>query len=108
MREFFAYKIQKRDNGFSLLLNSRKLYQQFLFDAYTMIKAERFSYIHNQQKKVRTDDYLTINQAVNEGNNDGSSIGKRILFPSSFTGLSMHKILFIIYKTILSCNCLQN
>ncbi|KAL7602737.1 hypothetical protein Lser_V15G20400 [Lactuca serriola] len=38
MREFFAYRIQDRDNVFSLILNSRRLFQQFLVDAYTMIE----------------------------------------------------------------------
>lgn len=87
MREFFAYKLQFRDHGYSLLLNSRKLYQQFLVDAYTMIEAERLSYIRKQQKKLRNSDLMTIHEAVNVGNNDGSSIGKRVFLPSSFTGL---------------------
>lgn len=87
MREFFAYKVQIRDGRFSLLLNSRKLYQQYLVDAYTMIEAERLSYIRNQQQKLRSADLSTINDAINQGNNDGSSIGKRVFLPSSFTGM---------------------
>ncbi|CAH1443866.1 unnamed protein product [Lactuca virosa] len=48
MREFFAYRIQDRVNVFSLILNSRRLFQQFLVDAYTMIETERLYYIRNQ------------------------------------------------------------
>lgn len=86
-REFFVYKIQQRHNGFSLLLNSRKLYQQFLVDAYTIIEAKRLSYICNQQQKLRSADLSHINDAISHGNNDGSSIGKRVYLPSSFTGI---------------------
>lgn len=86
MREYFAYKIQERDDGFSLLLNSRKLFQQYLVDAYTMIEAERLSYIRKQQKKLRGANLSVVQQAINAGNTDSSSVGKRIVLPSSFTG----------------------
>ncbi|XP_022019218.1 uncharacterized protein LOC110919252 [Helianthus annuus] len=33
MREFFAFRIQDRHNKFSLILNARRLFQQFLVDA---------------------------------------------------------------------------
>lgn len=34
MREYFAYRIQIRDSGSTVLLQSRKLFQQFLVDGY--------------------------------------------------------------------------
>ncbi|CAH1451756.1 unnamed protein product [Lactuca virosa] len=60
MREFFAYRIQDRVNVFSLILNSRRLFQQFLVDAYTMIETERLYYIRNQQKVLRCESYETL------------------------------------------------
>ncbi|CAH1415051.1 unnamed protein product [Lactuca virosa] len=60
MREFFAYRIQDRVNVFSLILNSRRLFQQFLVDAYTMIETERLYYIRNQQKVLICESYETL------------------------------------------------
>ncbi|XP_022019618.1 uncharacterized protein LOC110919663 [Helianthus annuus] len=55
MREFFSYRIQDRHNKFSLILNARRLFQQFLVDAYTMIESERLNFIRFQQIKLRSD-----------------------------------------------------
>nr|XP_043616291.1 uncharacterized protein LOC122588235 [Erigeron canadensis] len=92
MREYYAYKIQERDNGFSLLLNARKLNQQYMVDVYTMIEAERLSYFRKQQKKFRGSKLSTIQEALKNGNTDGSSVGKRIVLPSSFTGSQRYMV----------------
>ncbi|KAD4585215.1 hypothetical protein E3N88_22816 [Mikania micrantha] len=42
MREFFAFRVQDRVQKFSLILNSRRLFQQFLVDAYTMMRINNF------------------------------------------------------------------
>nr|XP_043639114.1 uncharacterized protein LOC122610187 [Erigeron canadensis] len=90
MREFFCYLIQDRPGEFSLLLHSRKLFHQFLVDAYTMIESDRLNYIRTQQKKLRTDTFKNLTENIENGNNDASSSGKRILLPSSFTGGSRY------------------
>lgn len=90
MREFFCYKIQNRPKQFSLLLHAKKLFQQFLVDAYTMIESDRLYFIRTQQKKLRCDSYKSLNVAVENGNTDASTSGKRILLPSSFTGGSRY------------------
>ena len=41
MREFFAFRLQDCLNEFSILMNSQRLLQQFVVDAYTMIKVDR-------------------------------------------------------------------
>ncbi|XP_021979942.1 uncharacterized protein LOC110876070 [Helianthus annuus] len=86
MREFFAYRMQDRINQFSLILNSRRLFQQFLVDAYTMIESERLSYIRYQQKDLRSDTYESLRKLKTHGQDDISKAGKRIFLPSSFTG----------------------
>ena len=48
MREWFAYQIQDRPGVYSMILNSRRLFQQFLVDGYTMVESERMTY---QKKK---------------------------------------------------------
>nr|XP_043633322.1 uncharacterized protein LOC122604498 [Erigeron canadensis] len=86
MREFFAYMLQIRPKSGSLLLFAKKLLHQFMVDAYTMIESERLSYIKTQQKKLHTETYKNLTAAVENGNDEGSSSGKRIFLPSSFTG----------------------
>nr|KAJ0217457.1 hypothetical protein LSAT_V11C300151780 [Lactuca sativa] len=57
MREFFSYRIQDRDQYFSLILNSKR--------------CESYEKLRTQQ---------------NLGNKDISNIGQRVILPSSFTG----------------------
>lgn len=86
MREFFAYRIQDRVNEAATLLLSRKLFQQFLVDAYTMIEAERLNFVRTHQKQLRAELYKNLTDAVLRGDTDPASTGKRIILPSSFTG----------------------
>lgn len=90
MREFFSYLIQQRVSQFSLLLNARKLFQQFLVDGYTMIEAERLYYIRNQQKKFRVSSATKLSKAFDDGNSDASQIGNGFTLLSSFTGGSRY------------------
>ena len=52
MREWFAYRLQSRSNEAQTLLHSRKLFQQFIVEAYTMVESERLSYIRNNKKNL--------------------------------------------------------
>ncbi|XP_052624746.1 uncharacterized protein LOC111916090 [Lactuca sativa] len=86
MREYFAYRIQDRDHSFSLILNSRRLFQQFLVDAYTMMETERMYYIRRQQHVLRCDSYENLHNQKAQGTTDISNVGQRVILPSSFTG----------------------
>ncbi|XP_021995675.1 uncharacterized protein LOC110892839 [Helianthus annuus] len=90
IREFFCYKIQDRQNQFSLLVNAKKLFQQFLVDGYKMIESARLNYIRTQQPKLRVQTLKNLNATVVSGENNASSCGKPILLPSSFTGGSRY------------------
>jgi len=86
MREWFAYRLQCRPNEGQTLLHSRKLFQQFFAEGYTMIKSERLSYVRNNQKKLRVDKFCCLQQSSDAGNTEGLSQGKRIILPSTFVG----------------------
>ncbi|CAH1418620.1 unnamed protein product [Lactuca virosa] len=86
MREFFAYRIQDRDQSFSLLLNAKRLFQQFLVDGYTMIESERLFFIRKQQKILRCESYENLRNHQARGSTDISDVGQRVILPSSFTG----------------------
>ena len=82
MRQFFAYRFQDRNKGYSLILNARRLYQQILVDAYTMIESERLYYIRRDQTVLRCETYETLHNIRNQGTNDVSKVG-RVILPSS-------------------------
>jgi len=86
LREFIAFRIQDRKVEFGNIVHSRRLFQQFLVDTYTMIEDQRLSFIRNNQKLIRSDILNGLQEAVNKGETDPSSIGKRIVLPASFTG----------------------
>nr|KAJ0214502.1 hypothetical protein LSAT_V11C400174020 [Lactuca sativa] len=86
MREFFAYRIQDRINSFSLILNSRRLFQQFLVDAYTMIESERLFFVRKKQKNLRCASYEHLRNVQHQGKTTFSNTGQRVILPSSFTG----------------------
>ncbi|XP_022038828.1 uncharacterized protein LOC110941494 [Helianthus annuus] len=86
MREFFAYRIQDRNYGFSLILNGRRLLQQFLVDAYTMIESERLHFIRRQQTKLRSETFENLQKHKAKGKQTLKDTGKAVILPSSFTG----------------------
>ncbi|XP_048591573.1 uncharacterized protein LOC106423477 [Brassica napus] len=86
MREFFAYRIQVRSVGSQVLLFSRRLLQQFLVDAYTMIESHRLRYIRKNQGNLRSLNYSKFVAAASDGFSSLPIEGNRIIIPSSFTG----------------------
>ncbi|XP_076890883.1 uncharacterized protein LOC143542108 [Bidens hawaiensis] len=86
MREWFAFRIQDRLNHFLILLNSRRLLQQFLVDAYTMIESERLFFIRSQQTKLRSSTYENLMNLRDQGTSSVSKVGRTVILPSSFTG----------------------
>ena len=86
MREFFAYRIQDRISGYSLVLNSRRLFQQFLVDAYTMVESERLNFIRGKQKNLRSETFENLQKYKHTGQENLSNTGQKVILPSSFTG----------------------
>ena len=86
MREWFCYRLQCRSNESETLLNSRRLFQQFVVDDYTMVESERLSYIRNNQKKLRVDKFCSLQQSLDDGSRKGLNKGKRVILPSTFVG----------------------
>ncbi|XP_031116687.1 uncharacterized protein LOC116020348 [Ipomoea triloba] len=85
-REFFSFRMHERPGELSTLLFSKRLFQQFLVDAYTMVETRRLIYIRNNQKSLRCEAYKGLSDALTRGEIDPSTQGKRIILPSSFTG----------------------
>ncbi|KAL2990436.1 hypothetical protein AAZX31_11G201000 [Glycine max] len=66
MREWFSYRLQCRSNESMTLLNSRRLFQQFVVDGYTM--------------------FCSLQQSLDDGSRRGLNKGKRVILPSTFVG----------------------
>ncbi|RZB58001.1 ATP-dependent DNA helicase PIF1 [Glycine soja] len=73
-------------NEAQTLLHSRKLFQQFIVEGYTMVESERLSYIRNNQKKLRIDKYSSLQTSLDTGTAKGLTKGKRVILPSTFVG----------------------
>ena len=68
MKEYFAYRLQERPNIFSMVLNARRLCQQFIVDTYTMVESERMRYIKNQNKDLRSETYSRLAKLAKDEN----------------------------------------
>ncbi|XP_071712817.1 uncharacterized protein [Rutidosis leptorrhynchoides] len=91
MREFFAYKIQERSVP-TLVHMARKLQQQLLVDAYTMVESQRIWYIRNDKRIQRSDTFSNLTHATLNGDVINSMLGTRYKFPASFTGSARYMI----------------
>lgn len=86
LRQFVAFRLQERSNEFGVVLNSQRLFQQFIVDTYTMIEANRLTYLKFNQESIRADYLNGVAEAIDKGETDPSSVGKRVILPPSFTG----------------------
>ncbi|KAF8092614.1 hypothetical protein N665_0408s0011 [Sinapis alba] len=86
MRQWYAFRLQERENECHTLLHSKRLFQQFLVDSYTSIESNRLRYLRMNHKCLRSDSFDSIRQAENDGKIDMHDQGTRFLLPASFTG----------------------
>ncbi|CAJ2678040.1 uncharacterized protein LOC123904970 [Trifolium pratense] len=80
--DWLSFRIQMRKAEAQTLISSRRLFQQFLVDGFTMMEAERLSFIRNNQSTLRVSKYQKLHAA--EGTD--SKTGKRVVLPSTFVG----------------------
>ncbi|XP_031092245.1 uncharacterized protein LOC115996940 [Ipomoea triloba] len=92
LREYFAFRLHERRSELSTLLHSKRLFQQFLVDAYTMVESGRLMFIRNNQKALRCEQYKGLSDALFRGDIDPSTQRKKIILPSSFTGGARYMI----------------
>ncbi|XP_058767402.1 uncharacterized protein LOC131641097 [Vicia villosa] len=86
IREWLAFRIQTRLCEAKTLLSSRRLFQQFLVDGYTMLESEKLEWLRKNQPKLRVTKYNSLEKEGDQSHAPGISIGKRVVLPSSFVG----------------------
>ncbi|UYV65707.1 hypothetical protein LAZ67_3005188 [Cordylochernes scorpioides] len=82
---FYAYRMMARAGEFNLLLRYGMLTNQFWVDMYAKVETERLSFIRRNQKKLRTENYIHLQDALRADENL-ANIGQIVILPSSFTG----------------------
>ncbi|XP_022041880.1 uncharacterized protein LOC110944528 [Helianthus annuus] len=83
---YYSYLLHDRFNVYTLLLNGGRLFQQFVVDAYVCIEQSRLDYYRKNQNTFRNEFLQGIHDAIQQGDLEGQSIGKRMILPSSFVG----------------------
>ena len=82
---YYRYHIMVRQQV-PVLLKAKRLFQQFLVDAYCKIETERLQFLRREQKALRADCYQDLRDAMVDGDGDPRNVGCRVILPSSFTG----------------------
>ncbi|CAI9270649.1 unnamed protein product [Lactuca saligna] len=86
MNMFYSYQLHDRLNLYTLILRGGRLFQQYIVDAYACIEQDRLNYFRYNKNALRNEFLQGIHDAVMRGDSKGKDIGKRIFFPSTFTG----------------------
>ncbi|XP_071724388.1 uncharacterized protein [Rutidosis leptorrhynchoides] len=86
VREYYAYKLQIRNNDRSFLLQFGRLLQQYIVDSYVKLETQRLDFYRLQQSDIRREFLQGVVDAIGSGETEGSAVGQRILLPSSFIG----------------------
>ena len=81
---YYRYHIMVRQND-SVLLRAKRLFQQFLVDAYCKSK-QRLQFLQHEQNALHADCYQDLRDAIVDGDGDPSNVGCRIILPSTFIG----------------------
>ena len=91
---FYAFHLMQRPNSFNILLRSGRLFQQYVVDQYAKVEHLRLNYIQQNQQNLHAELYQGLQDAIHEGDGHLTSLGRRIILPSSFTGSprNMHQL----------------
>ncbi|XP_023734499.3 uncharacterized protein LOC111882374 [Lactuca sativa] len=82
---YYSYQIHDR-HTYSLILRSRRLFHQYLVDAYTCIEQSRLDFIEQHQQQLRIEYISGVYDALSKGDTDSHVIGKRVFLPATFVG----------------------
>lgn len=78
-----------RENQENHILKCRQLFHQYIVDMYAKIESERLLYIRLNQKKLRSEEYIHLRDAINNAGNV-NDIGRMTILPATYTGSPRH------------------
>ena len=86
-RMFYSYRTAYRDDPFSPLHFSRKLFQQYVVNSWVRVEGNMLNYIRQNQNKLRTERYMGLmNHLENEDIGLETAPGRPVILPLSFSG----------------------
>ena len=85
MRQWFAFRLHERKNESHSLVHSRRIFQQFVVDAFTTIESNRLKYLKVNQPSL-SDSYDSIKESENARKVDMNEQGTEFTLPASFVG----------------------
>ncbi|XP_057451974.1 uncharacterized protein LOC130743762 [Lotus japonicus] len=86
LREWVVFRLFERQFECKRIFLSRRLFQQFVVDCYSMVESQRLYYIRNNQSTIRRHFLEGIEEAMARGDTDSSKVGSRVYLPASFKG----------------------
>lgn len=84
--QFAAYLLQVREKVFNIIHHACRLGQDWMVDTYGTMELGRLMWRHNNQDIIRADLYQGVQNTVERGDTDSSTIGHHITVASSFMG----------------------
>jgi hypothetical protein len=75
MTEFYGYRLEHRDTDGIALLRGDRLWHQYIVDAYAIIEQSCLKYLRLNKKKPRADLCKGLQDAIDAGDNNATTIG---------------------------------
>src|ERR1700761_2449104 len=81
-QEYYAYRLHPRQGEAETILLGRKLFQQYIVDAWAITEQQQLEWIRHNQQTLRADQYRGLADAIDRGDNIQNQ-GTRVILPSS-------------------------
>lgn len=86
---FYAYRLMLRPNESNYIMKCRRLFHQYIVDAYATIESERLNFIRHHQAQLRSEQYIHLCDAINADEN-ANNIGNLTILPATYVGSPRH------------------
>ncbi|XP_047136847.2 uncharacterized protein LOC124813603 [Hydra vulgaris] len=86
LSQYYNYRLAVRQT-FSPVFYGKKLFQQYVVDAYVKVEGQRLAFIRNNQNKLRSEQYDALHEhVINRANDLNVRPGRVVILPSSYVG----------------------
>ncbi|XP_065678442.1 uncharacterized protein LOC136093385 [Hydra vulgaris] len=86
LSQYYNYRLAVRQT-FSPIFYGKKLFQQYVVDAYVKVEGQRLAFIRNNQNKLRSEQYDALHEhVINRANDLNVRPGRVVILPSSYVG----------------------
>lgn len=86
---YYSYRLMVRENEDNHILKCRRLFHQYAVDMYVKVETERLTFIRLNQKKLRSEEYIHLRDAINADGN-AQNVGRMTILPATYVGSPRH------------------